>query len=76
VKSVSYTPAYIYIIAMILALPATWLTVGVAGEDVPGMVGMVVTLVYIGVFTLALSSLRRRLHARRQDERNSSGDLS
>jgi len=73
VKSVSYTPAYIYIIAMILALPATWLTVGVAGEDVPGMVG---TLVYIGVFTLALSSLRRRLHARRQDERNSSGDLS
>src|SRR5213076_836107 len=27
-KSVSYTPGYIYLIAIILALPATWLVVG------------------------------------------------
>ena len=62
---------------MILALPATWITVGVAGEDVPGMVGMIVTLVYIGVFTLALSSLRRRLFERRErSDKTSSDDLS
>jgi len=61
-KSVSYTPGYIYLIAIILALPATWLVVGRSGEDVPGMV---VTIVFFGIFTIALSSLRRRLQNRR-----------
>ena len=75
-KSVSYTPGYIYIIAMIFALPAASLTIGVAGEDAPGMIGMVVTLIYIGVFTLALSALRRRLCDWREAERPSSDDLS
>ena len=64
-KSVSYTPGYIYLIAIILALPATWLVVGRSGEDVPGMVAMVVTIVFFGIFTIALSSLRRRLQNRR-----------
>ena len=58
-KSVSYTPGYIYLIAIILALPATWLVVGRAGEDVPGMIAMVVTIVFFGIFTLTLGSLRR-----------------
>ena len=75
-KSISYTPAYIYIVAFILALPATWLTVGVAGVDVPGMAGMIVTIAYIGVFTLTLSALRRRLFDRREAERPSSDELS
>ena len=75
-KSISCTPAYIYIISFILALPATWLTVGVAGVDVPGMAGMIVTIVYIGVFTLALATLRRRLCDRREGQRSSSDDFS
>ena len=75
-KSVSYTPAYIYIIAIVLALPAAWLTVGVAGEDVPGMIGMVVTLVYSGLFAFGLSALRRRLVDRRESERASFRDPS
>jgi len=65
-KSVPYRPGYIYLIAIILALPATWLVVGTAGEDVPGMIAMIVTIVFFGIFTLALSSLRRRLQSHRQ----------
>ena len=75
-KSISYTPGYIYVIAMILALPATWLTVGVAGVDVPGMAGMIVTIVYIGLFTVALSALRRRLTDRPDAKLYSSNDVS
>jgi len=75
VKSISYTPGYIYLIAIILALPATWLVVGRSGEDVPGMVAMVVTIVFFGVFTIALSSLRRRLQNRRSTRQASSDDL-
>ena len=75
VKSVSYTPGYIYLIATILALPATWLVVGRSGEDVPGMVAMVVNIVFFGVFTIALSSLRRRLQNRRSTRQVSSDDL-
>jgi hypothetical protein len=71
VKSVSYTPGYIYLIALILALPATWLVVGRSGEDVPGMIAMVVTIVFFGVFTIALGSLRRRLQSRRCPQQDS-----
>jgi len=74
VKSVSYTPGYIYLIAFILALPATWLVVGRSGEDVPGMIAMVVTIVFFGVFTIALGSLRRRVQNRRLPQQNSSDD--
>ena len=74
-KSVSYTPGYIYLIAIILALPATWLVVGRSGEDVPAMVAMVVTIVFFGVLTIALRSLRRRLQNRRSTRQASSGDL-
>jgi membrane protein implicated in regulation of membrane protease activity len=74
-KSVSYTPGYIYLIAFILALPATWLVVGRSGEDVPGMIAMVVTIVFFGVFTLALGSLRRRFQNRRSTQQSSSDDL-
>jgi len=73
-KSVPYTPGYIYLIAIILALPATWLVVGTAGEDVPGMIAMIVTIVFFGIFTLALNSLRRRLQNRRHGA-GSSDDL-
>jgi vacuolar-type H+-ATPase subunit I/STV1 len=75
VKSVSYTPGYIYLIAIILALPATWLVVGRSGEDVPGMVAMIVTIVFFGIFTIALSSLRQRLQNRRSARQTSSDDL-
>ena len=75
-KSVPYTPAYIYIIALILSLPATWLVVGRAGEDVPGMIAMVVAIVFSGIFALALSSLRRRIQNRRSGEEASSDDLT
>jgi hypothetical protein len=74
-KSVPYTPGYIYLIAVILALPATWLVVGTAGEDVPGMIAMIVTIVFFGIFTLALNSLRRRLQNRRHGG-GSSDDLT
>jgi hypothetical protein len=76
VKSLPHTPGYIYLIAIVLALPATWLVVGRAGEDVPGMIAMVVTIVFFGIFALALGSLRRRLQNRRDRERGSSDDLT
>jgi hypothetical protein len=75
VKSVPYTPGYIYLLAIILALPATWLVVGRSGEDVPGMIAMVITIVFFGIFTVALSSLRRRVQSRRSAHQNSSDDL-
>jgi hypothetical protein len=74
VKSVLYTPAYIYRLAIILALPATWLAVGRSGEDVPGMLAMVVTIVFFGMFTLALGSARRRLQSRHAQDRVSPED--
>ena len=76
VKSIPYTPGYIYLIAIILALPATWLVVGRSGEDAPGMVAMVVTIVFFGIFTLAFGSLRRRLQNRQRGRKNSLDDLS
>jgi hypothetical protein len=75
-KSIRYTPGYIYLLAFILALPATWLTVGRSGEDVPGMIAMVVTIVFFGIFSFALGSLRRRLQNRRHGREGSSDDLS
>jgi len=53
------------LIAFILALPATWLVVGTSGEDVPGMIAMVVTILFFGVFIIALGSLRPGLQSRR-----------
>jgi hypothetical protein len=75
-KSVSYTPGYIYLIASILALPATWLVVGRSGEDVPGMIAMVVTIAFFGIFAFALGSLHRRLQNRRSTHQDSSDHLS
>ena len=74
-KSVSHTPGYIYLIAIILALPTTWLVVGRSGEDVPGMIAMVVTIVFFGIYTIALGSLRRRLQNRRSAQESSSDSL-
>jgi len=64
------------LIAFILALPATWLTVGRSGEDVPGMIAMVVTIVFFGMFTLAIGSVRRRFQNRHHKREASSDDLS
>jgi hypothetical protein len=75
-KSVPYMPGYIYLIAIILALLATSLVVGRSGEDVPGTIAMVVTIVFFGIFTLALGSLRRRLQNRQRARKTSSHDLS
>jgi hypothetical protein len=63
-KSVRHTPAYIYIIAFILAVPGTWLLVGTPGESVPGMISMVVLLILFGAIALGLDSLRRFLQKR------------
>jgi hypothetical protein len=49
-KSVRHTPAYIYLIAFILA--------------VPGMISMVVLLILFGAIALGLDSLRRFLQKR------------
>src|SRR5438132_11225017 len=62
VKSIRYTPGYIYFLALLLALPATWLNVGRSGEDVAGMIAMVVTIVFFDIFTFALVSVRGSLH--------------
>jgi hypothetical protein len=40
------------------------------------MIAMVVTIVFFGVFTLALDSLRRRLQNRQHGKEGSSDDLS
>ena len=74
-KSVSHTPGYIYLTAIILALPTTWLVVGRSGEDVPGMIAMIVTIVFFGIYTIALGSLRRRLRNRRCAQESSSDGL-
>jgi hypothetical protein len=74
-KSFSYTPGYIYLIAIALALPATWLVVGRSGEDVPGMIAMVVTIVFFGIFALMLSALRARIQKRRSADQKSADDL-
>ena len=47
-----------------------------SGEDVPGIIAMVVSIVFVGIFTLALSSLRRRLQSRCSKNETSSDDLS
>lgn len=59
-------PAYIYIISLILALPATWLIVGVAGEDAPGMIAMVVTIVLTVAISAGLNWLRLSIRERRR----------
>ena len=74
-KSFSYTPGYIYVIAIVFSMPATWLTVGRSGDDVPGMVAMVVTLGFLGAFIIALSEIRRRLLNRRARQEGSSDIL-
>lgn len=60
------TPGYIWLISMILAFPATWLLVGTSGEDVPGMVSMIVMLICLLVISSTLAWLRRRI-LRRKD---------
>lgn len=74
VNSLPHTPGYIYVIAIVLSLPATWFVLGTAGEHVPGMIAMIVTMVFMGIFTLALSSLRHRLQNRRSEDEASSDD--
>ena len=65
VKSIDYTPAYIYLIAAILALPPTWLLVGRSGEDVHDMIAMVVGIILTGVIAFGLDLLRRSIPKRR-----------
>ena len=47
------TPAYIYIIGILLAVPISWMLVGLLGENVPGMIVMIVT----GICWLAITAL-------------------
>jgi hypothetical protein len=58
-KSIRHTPGYIYVIAALLGLPAGWFLVGVPGEEVPGMIAMVVCIALTGIFAMLLESLRR-----------------
>ena len=60
------TPTYIWIISMILAIPATWVLVGTSGEDVPGMIAMIVMLICVFAITAILSSIRRRIIRRKE----------
>jgi len=75
VKSFSYTPGYIYLIAGVLAFPATWLVVGRSGEDVPGMIAMVAGILFFGFFAFGLASLRRSLLNRYSRNADSEDDL-
>jgi polyferredoxin len=60
-KSIRLIPGYIYVIAFLLAVPGTWLLVGAPGEDVPGMIGMVIMIVLFAALAMVLDLLRRRL---------------
>lgn len=53
------TPAWIYLVALVLGLPATWLLVGTTGENVPGMLALIVALI-CWVVTGAVLSKRKR----------------
>jgi hypothetical protein len=53
-KSIRRTPAYIYLIAGVLAVPGSWLLVGTPGENVPGMIGMVVMIILFGALSMGL----------------------
>ena len=75
-RAIRYTPGYIYILAFILALPTTWLVVGRSGEDVPGMVAMVATIVFFGIYMSALAALRRRFEQRRSGRKEEPEELN
>jgi hypothetical protein len=60
------TPTYIYLVSMVLALPATWLLVGTSGEDVPGMISMIVMVICIFSIVAILSWIRRRIIHRKE----------
>jgi tetrahydromethanopterin S-methyltransferase subunit C len=59
------TPGWVYGVALLFAVPATWILVGTSGENVPGMVAMIVTLICWVVMSAALGALRRRILRRR-----------
>lgn len=59
------TPAYIYFLSMVFALPLTWMLVGRSGDDVPGMVSMIVMFICVLGISAGLSWLRRRILRRR-----------
>jgi len=60
------TPTYIYLVSMVLALPTTWLLVGTSGEDVPGMISMIVMIICVFAWVALLSWIRRSI-IRRND---------
>lgn len=55
------TPGWVYWVALILAIPATWVLVGTSGENVPGIVAMITSLICWIVISAALAALRRRI---------------
>ncbi len=60
------TPAYIYVIGVLVAVPISWLLVGLFAENVPGMIVMIVTgICWLGV-TAVLSWLRARILRRQK----------
>ncbi|HKP04722.1 MAG TPA: hypothetical protein VJU77_15320 [Chthoniobacterales bacterium] len=65
-QSLERTPTYIYLVSMVLALPTTWMLVGVSGHDVPGMISMIVMVVCIFAWLALLSWIRRRIIRRKQ----------
>ena len=60
------TPTYIYLVSMILALPTTWMLVGTSGEDVPGMISMIVMFISVFAFVAVLSWVRRCIVRRKE----------
>jgi hypothetical protein len=63
------TPTYIYLVSMVLALPTTWFLVGTSGEDVPGMISMIVMVICIFAWVALLSWIRRSIMRRKEDDR-------
>ena len=62
------TPTYIYLVSMVLALPTTWLLVGTSGEDVPGMISMIVMIICILAWVALLSWIRRSIIRRKEHD--------
>ena len=62
------TPTYIYIVSMVLGLPTTWLLVGVSGQDVPGMISMIVMVICLFAWVAGLSWIRRRMIRRKEHD--------
>lgn len=53
------TPIWVYLFSLILAVPLTWLAVGLVADDAPGFVVMAASIVLTVVIAGLLNRVRR-----------------